>query len=256
MEGFLQTFFLSIAALQNAHPDQIPVIVAGDFNSLPDSGVLEFVNHGAVNTTHPDFLGYGWADHFQNLRSHRDTITRAESNPNVDPKHIQQAKKQKILHCLDLASAYGDFQDETPFSNFTYGFKGMIDYIFYSKQLLHLTGVLPGVKEKWFEDRCIPGCPFISIPSDHLPLLSEFRIYKRNHNLPIGHNNGGNNNNNGSFGVPRSGSNGWNNTRPNGNWNNNNNNNNNANNSNNNNGANNNQANNVTDKFSSYKQNW
>ena len=197
-------------------PDQIPVIVAGDFNSLPDSGVLDFVTNGSVNTTHADFLGYGWADHFQNLRNHRDTITRAERN-NVEPKQIQIAKKQKILHCLDLESAYGQFAEETPFSNFTYGFKGMIDYIFYSKHLLHLTGVLPGVKEKWFEDRNIPGCPFISIPSDHLPLLSEFRIYKRNiHNQMHG---GGMGGNHGNFGVARSGSgggssgmNGWNNS--------------------------------------------
>ena len=220
---------LPIAALQNEMPDQIPVIVAGDFNSLPDSGVLEFVSNGSVNVNHSDFLGYGWAEHFQNLRSHRDTITRAERN-NVDSKQIMQAKKHRILHCLDLNSAYGNFHDETPFSNFTYGFKGMIDYIFYSKHLLHLTGILPGVREKWFEDRNIPGCPFISIPSDHLPLLSEFRIYKRNlHNQMMGngnsnmngHNmngnmngmgnmngnmNGGNNNINGSFGVPRSGS--------------------------------------------------
>src|SRR4051812_38524908 len=37
---------------------QIPVLVCGDFNSLPDSGVFEFLSKGAIAKDHPDLKNF------------------------------------------------------------------------------------------------------------------------------------------------------------------------------------------------------
>ena len=68
----------------------------------------------------------------------------------------------------------------TPFTNYTHEFKGMIDYIFYTKDLLTLTGLLDGISHEWFHSRKIPGCPFLMVPSDHMPLLVEYAFKRSN----------------------------------------------------------------------------
>lgn len=169
---------LPVKNLVGCRPDSIPVIVAGDFNSLPDSGVLDFVRNGHVYLKHPDWLGFKYPDALRNLELQKTWLQIHAANPVANPNEIREKYKHNLVHDLHFDSAYSDFLEETPFSNFTYEFKGMIDYIFYSQKLLTLTGVLQGVRESWFEDRKIPGAPFIGIPSDHLPLLSEFAFKK------------------------------------------------------------------------------
>merc|ERR1711990_59746 len=39
---------------------------------------------------------------------------------------------------------------------------------------LQLGGYFKGLDHEWFEQREIPGCPFLMVPSDHLSLLAEF----------------------------------------------------------------------------------
>ena len=38
-----------------ARCEDVHVLIAGDFNSLPDSGVIEFLSRGRVPQDHPDF---------------------------------------------------------------------------------------------------------------------------------------------------------------------------------------------------------
>lgn len=67
------------------------------------------------------------------------------------------------------------------FSSFyRYDFKGIIDYIFYSKEHMNLIGLLGPLDEEWFRQNKVVGCPHPHVPSDHFPLLVEFEMPARN----------------------------------------------------------------------------
>lgn len=36
----------------------IPLIICGDFNSFPDSGVIEYLRHGTISKNHPDLKSF------------------------------------------------------------------------------------------------------------------------------------------------------------------------------------------------------
>ena len=65
--------------------------------------------------------------------------------------------KKYLLHIFQLASAITP--DIMPFTNYTYDFKGMIDYIFYPKNLMQPFGLLGPVDEEWLKENKISGCP-------------------------------------------------------------------------------------------------
>ena len=46
-----------------------------------------------------------------------------------------------------------------PYTNYTYDFKGMIDYIFYPKQFMQPYGLLGPVDEQWLKENKVIGCP-------------------------------------------------------------------------------------------------
>lgn len=56
-----------------------------------------------------------------------------------------------------------------------FDFKGVIDYIFYSKNLMSVLGV-SGLDKTWLEENRIPGLPHPYFPSDHFPLYVELEI--------------------------------------------------------------------------------
>eukprot|EP00128_Syssomonas_multiformis_P018137 Colp12_sorted_trinity150504_noHs@24977 len=122
-----------------------PLIVCGDFNSLPNSGVYEFMSTGKVGRSHSDF----------DSRSYGAVIARGLSHP------------------FQLKSAYSHI-GELPYTNYTHDFVGSIDYIWITSNELSVTGLLGGVTDEYTK-RCV-GFPNAHCPSDHIPLLCELRI--------------------------------------------------------------------------------
>ncbi len=59
---------------------------------------------------------------------------------------------------------------------FRYDFKGIIDYVFYSMQLMRVLGVLGPLDPEWVQTNKIIGCPNPNVPSDHFSLLVEFEL--------------------------------------------------------------------------------
>jgi mRNA deadenylase 3'-5' endonuclease subunit Ccr4 len=59
---------------------------------------------------------------------------------------------------------------------FRYDFKGIIDYVFYSTQLMRVLGVLGPLDPEWLQTNKIVGCPHPNVPSDHFSLLVEFEL--------------------------------------------------------------------------------
>lgn len=55
----------SSSAASSATVSRIPVVLCGDFNSLPASGVVEFLSKGAVPKSHIEFLDNGFNYEFE-----------------------------------------------------------------------------------------------------------------------------------------------------------------------------------------------
>ncbi|XP_005178768.1 CCR4-NOT transcription complex subunit 6-like isoform X2 [Musca domestica] len=133
--------------------NSVQLLLCGDFNSLPDSGVVEFLSKGRVNMDHSDFKDMGYKSCLQRLLSN-DT--------------------SEFTHSFKLASAYSE--DIMPYTNYTFDFKGIIDYIFYTKTGMVPLGLLGPISNEWLRENKVVGCPHPHIPSDHFPLLVELEL--------------------------------------------------------------------------------
>jgi hypothetical protein len=65
----------------------------------------------------------------------------------------------------------------------------MIDYIFYSRQLLRTVGLLGPLDAEWIKSNKVVGFPHPHVPSDHLPLMVELELTYNNSNNNISYNN-------------------------------------------------------------------
>ncbi|KAJ2795651.1 Glucose-repressible alcohol dehydrogenase transcriptional effector, partial [Coemansia furcata] len=81
-------------------------------------------------------------------------------------------KRHGLRHPFGLKSAYASV-GELPMTNFTPTFSGTIDYIWYTTGMLATTGLLGGVDQEW--SRQTVGYPNAHIPSDHIPIMAEFK---------------------------------------------------------------------------------
>lgn len=134
--------------------NNVQLLLCGDFNSLPDSGVIEFLSSGRVSMDHQDFKELGYKSCLQRLLG-TDAIN-------------------EFTHPFKLASAYSE--DIMPYTNYTFDFKGIIDYIFYSKNGMVPLGLLGPLSNEWLRESKVVGCPHPHIPSDHFPLLVELEL--------------------------------------------------------------------------------
>lgn len=100
--------------------NKVPVVLCGDFNSEPSSGVYEFINTGALSPHHEDFMGFKYG-----------SLTT-----------------DGLRHGLNLKSSYGEI-GELPLTNHTPGFSGVIDYIWYSADSLQVTAVMGEVDKEY-----------------------------------------------------------------------------------------------------------
>eukprot|EP00842_Homolaphlyctis_polyrhiza_P004934 jgi/Hompol1/5441/HPOL_001935-RA len=143
---------------QPDHSQPVPTtstLVCGDFNSLQDSGVYEFLSRGHVGADHPDFAGYNYEPYSTGGLSHK----------------------------LSLRSAYSHI-DVMDFTNFTPSFKGEIDYVWYTNNSLAVTGLLSYVDRDYVAKSV--GFPNAHHPSDHIPLVVSFRVKPAPPPLPSG----------------------------------------------------------------------
>ncbi|CAL4912744.1 unnamed protein product [Urochloa decumbens] len=148
----------------------IPMLVCGDFNSIPGSTSHGLLAMGKVDQMHPDLA--------------------------VDPLGILRPLS-KLTHQLPLVSAYSSFArmasvgydldhqrrrmdpttNEPLFTNCTRDFTGTIDYIFYTADSLTVESLLELLDEDSLrKDTALPSPEW---SSDHIALLAEFRCTPR-----------------------------------------------------------------------------
>ncbi len=145
VENFLNKHFGGLDGSRKGN-SSVPcsVILCGDYNSMADSGVVEFLLNGNLPPNHPDFNG----------RTYGNYTTKG------------------LSHSLSMKSAYPS--STLPLSNYTPFFSGVIDHIFYSGGLMHCIGILGGLDD-YYLNRTV-GFPNWHHPSDHIPLLSSFKF--------------------------------------------------------------------------------
>jgi len=125
--------------------ERSPIIICGDLNSVPGSGPYELLTTGKAPPTHPDLMvGHNYGSY----------------------------SKSGFSHPLKLESAYG-FMGEPPFTNYTLGFVGVLDYIFFTSKSLRVLQVLQPVEVATVKSTRLPN-PFYS--SDHVSLMAELQI--------------------------------------------------------------------------------
>lgn len=78
-------------------PSNIQLVLCGDFNSLPDSGVIEFLGTGRVSQDHKDFKAFSYKSCLEKI--------------------LSCDKPNEFTHSFKLASAYND--EIMPFTNYT-----------------------------------------------------------------------------------------------------------------------------------------
>lgn len=148
---------------------EIPMLVAGDFNSTPGSAAHNLLVRGAV-----------------------PPMAMELSN---DPLGILKPST-KLCHRLPLASAYASMASgdsgsdsaalrlkrrldpltgEPRFTNITRDFKGTLDYILYSTDFLAPSGALELPDESEVRRKNNSGLPNDSWSSDHIALMAEFQ---------------------------------------------------------------------------------
>lgn len=134
----------------------IPLVLCGDLNSLPESGVVEFLDNGRVLSDHPDLQDLAYEGFLARVSNGRKS---------GDANH-------ELGHAFKLRKAYEE--EKMPYTNYTYEFKGVIDYIYYTCDSLVPLGVLASISEDYIKENKIIGWPHPHFPSDHQSLLVEF----------------------------------------------------------------------------------
>ncbi|KAF3851456.1 hypothetical protein F7725_013228 [Dissostichus mawsoni] len=132
-------------------PSSIPIVLCADLNSLPDSGVVEFLSNGGVADNHKDFKELRYNECLTNFNCNG-------KNGNSDGS---------ITHSFQLKSAYDS--NLMPYTNYTYDFKGVIDYIFFSKTHMSVLGLMGPLDSQWLVDNSITGCPHPTSPRTTSP---------------------------------------------------------------------------------------
>lgn len=131
---------------------EIPLVVCGDFNSTEDSSVFELMSKGRVAPDHPELSDHQYG-----------SFTR-----------------DGIEHPWSLRDAYAATRgtaDEMPFTNYTPGFSGVIDYIWYSNNALEAVSVLGAMDSA--DIKRIPAFPNWWFPADHIQIMAEFAFKGR-----------------------------------------------------------------------------
>ena len=134
-------------------PPTLPMILAGDFNSLPGSGAYRLITERALS-----------------MNDAHAFVSSEDQNIGVKLPY------QILAHEFKLESAYRKIYGKEPmFTNFTAqprSFSGTLDYVFFSVDRLEVKSVLALPSFDYIrKETALPSSVY---PSDHLPLTACF----------------------------------------------------------------------------------
>jgi len=131
----------------------MPMLLCGDFNSMPESAVYELLRTGSVRSDHEDLK--------------------------VDPCGLLQ--KTTFRHNLRIGTSYETCNGrEAEYTNYTEDFKGTLDYIWYSSDDLVVLAISQVDDEGQLSQET--ALPSSTRPSDHVSLVATFKYRDNNKN--------------------------------------------------------------------------
>lgn len=136
---------------------EMPLLLCGDFNSMPDSAVYELLRSGSVQGDHNDLK--------------------------ADPCGL--LSRQNLGHQMRIGTAYETCNGcEADYTNYTEEFKGTLDYIWYSSESLAVLAISQVDDESQLTQET--ALPSSTRPSDHVSLVATFkyRDFRENSNDP------------------------------------------------------------------------
>lgn len=152
----LESFVLSRSPQPANHSSDIsnqlslPLIICGDFNSTPDTAVYDLLGRRAVHPGHPD------------LNALDDQTAHVLPDP------------LSITHSFQLGSVNQAVLGEEPLlTNYTLGFKGTLDYMWYSLGLMEAVGVFKVPEEDTLK-KYGEAMPSTQFSSDHIMLVGDY----------------------------------------------------------------------------------
>lgn len=136
---------------ENESVSDIPLVICGDFNSLPGSPAHSLLIKGFVHILHKEFrhtlpLASAYSSYFQS-NALRDDIHKKMDRETGEPRFTKFVKNDR----------------ET--------FKGTLDYILYSTTKLRVVSLLELIDEDEVKHG---GLPTVNRSSDHIPIAAEF----------------------------------------------------------------------------------
>lgn len=126
---------------------KVPIVIAGDFNSVPQSGVYEFLANGYLAPDHPEFMSHVYGRYTSDGLRHRLGFKSAYAAPGISDQAL---------------------------TNYTPSYQGLLDYLWYSAGTLGVNAVLGEVDKGYLEK--VVGFPNAHFPSDHICIIAEFRV--------------------------------------------------------------------------------
>ncbi|EHY65199.1 CCR4-NOT transcription complex subunit 6 [Nematocida ausubeli] len=130
-----------VDAIMQRYPNA-ELVICGDFNSLPNSSLYEMYANGTLKPNAKDLLGLSYEPYSSKGYTHNLSLSESYSFVNMG------------------------------FTNYTPGFAGVIDYIWYNDRLKPACSLGP-VDEEYVSK--IVGFPTHHYPSDHLILVTQFK---------------------------------------------------------------------------------
>lgn len=183
------------ASVSGTHP-KVGVVYGGDFNSCACIGAYQFLTSGHVPKSHPDWTKYKYnliprcgcclvpSNDAQYILNRLPSVAEEEEEesmecvsdmPAVVPDTPLVMVVKESFSGLDISHQF-KFQDSCspqPYTNYTAGFKAVLDYIFIDRERFSVRGVVPvpSVGEV-SRHTALPSQYF---PSDHVALVCDLK---------------------------------------------------------------------------------
>ena len=167
------------------------VIIAGDFNSVPNSIVVRMAYHQDWETEmsqNKQYIGNNFTHNKKELDLIKETLDKMEKRENFENmiKYLMKLSKE-IWDKYKIKSAYDNYRYEVKgdkfgflrnhpkYTNYTNKFIDTIDYIFYSKSLEKIKILkIPDIEKEISNGKGKIFLPNEKHPSDHLKLVVNF----------------------------------------------------------------------------------
>lgn len=103
-------------------PDIIPIILCGDFNSLPESSVVEFLSNGGISADHQDFKELAYKDCLRKICNSRSSAlanSQHSQQSHCNQYSGQSSKSSSISTTISTSSSADDHNKTSPNDSLT-----------------------------------------------------------------------------------------------------------------------------------------